>query len=97
MIRQISIPTVFMTHQHEAQFIAAGIAESVARHEERRKSFNEAVQQAEKDLDTALNDGFKLFTQYEVKTDRHVEVVFILHKPNRGEYLPVHKATDTTD
>ncbi len=83
MIKQISIPTVFMTNQYEAQFISAGVPESVSHHEKRQKSFQAMVEQSEKDLDMALNEGFRLVTQYEVKTDRHVEMVFILHKPSQ--------------
>lgn len=80
MLKQISMPTVIKTHGHEAQFIAAGVQESVNRHKARQQSFYERVEAAESDLDKLLSDGWTLITQYDVKTDMSEEIVFVLHK-----------------
>lgn len=85
MIKQIAMPTVFKSNGYEAQFIASGVPEFTESHKKRQLTFQERAQEAEKELDEALSNGFILVTQYEVKTDRHEEIVFILHKHNRGQ------------
>ncbi len=80
MIKQIAMPTIIKTYGHEAEFIAAGVPESVEKHKRRQEVFQERVFAAENELDALLSDGFALITQYEIKTDMSEEVVFMLHK-----------------
>jgi len=80
MIKQISIPTVFKTTGLEAQALGFGDEVAKQRHEQRRQSFGEKLAVSEGELDAALEDGYRIIAQYDVKTERFEEVVFVLFK-----------------
>jgi len=75
VIKQITLPTT------TSQLTAADPAIANAQ----RKEYQQIAAQAEYDLDVALNEGFKIVAQFDLKTSQSTSVVFILHKPRRGE------------
>ena len=79
MIKRITLPVLTITPGYIAQK-AEWDDETKNALNKRNIAFQEQINQAEAELDDALNDGFQYVTQYEAKSSSHESIVFVLHK-----------------
>lgn len=84
-VHQVDMPITLKTNQYEAQFIANGHQESVQRHQARMDALRVRIEQAEKELDALLNDGYEIVGQYNAESTNITSITFILHKREAAE------------